>query len=486
MRGLRTNRAGLAAGATGLVVLFLGLIAGPAQASKAEWSLFEDHTALVKSGVKKRISALNEIKSLGVDTLRIEFKWNEIAPKASDKTKPNFDAANPAAYFGDLDAYPGFGQYDDLVRRADEMGFRILITITGDAPRWATAGGKSSSFATANWGVSAGEYGKFAAAVAKRYSGKFGGLPAVYYYSIWNEPNHKQFIKPQAQAPAIYRGLVDAGVPAIRANGPKAAKVFVGETAPVGRPGKVIGPKAFFQKWLCLNKRFKRITSGGCGKFKKVDADGYAHHPYGPVDLVPKKQDIINLLAIRSLGKYLDIAARAGRLPGHLPIYNTEFGLQSNPPDPSVSTTPSRQAQLINEKEEYNYKYSRLKSYSQYLLYDDPARSGPRSQRYAGFQTGLRFSNGKAKPALAAYRLPIVVHKRGRGVLVWGRVRPGTGSRYVQLQRNGKRDGNQIKTNSRGYFSVKRPKSGNYRFRAYEGPGSTKLIGTSRTARPIP
>jgi Cellulase (glycosyl hydrolase family 5) len=487
MGAAATTRARFTLGVTGVVVLLLCMAAAPARASKSEWSLFEDHTALVQSGVKKRISTLNEIKGLGADTLRIEFKWNEIAPKPQDKTKPKFDAADPAAYAGALDAFPGFGQYDDLVQRATAMGFRILITITGDAPRWATAGGKGSSFATANWGVSADEYGKFAAAVAKRYSGKFGGLPAVYYYSIWNEPNHKQFIKPQSSAPAIYRGLVDAGVPAIRANGPKAAKVFVGETAPVGRPGKVIGPRAFFQKWLCLNKRFKRIKTGGCAKFKKVDADGYAHHPYGPVDLVPKKADIINLLAIPRLASFLDAAARAGRLPGHLPIYDTEFGLQSNPPDPSVSTTPSRQAQLINEKEEYSYKFGRLKSYSQYLLFDDPARKGPRSQRYAGFQTGLRFANGKPKPALGAYRLPIVVHKRGRGVLVWGRVRPGTGSRYVQLQRNGKNDGKRLKTNSHGYFSVKRPKAGNYRFRAYDGPGSGgNLIGTSRTASPIP
>ena len=140
--------------------------------------------------------------------------------------------------------------------------------------------------------------------------------------------------------------------------------------------------------------------------------------------------------------KYLDIAARAGRLPGHLPIYNTEFGLPVEPAGPVRQHAPSRQAQLINEKEEYNYRYARLKSYSQYLLYDDPARPG-RAQALRGFQTGLRFRNGKPKPALGAYKLPIVVHKRGAAVCcVWGRVRPGTGSRYVQLQRNGKQDGN--------------------------------------------
>jgi hypothetical protein len=486
-RAARTSNfpiAGLIAATGMLVGMLVGPLAPDARASTAEWSIFEDHTALVQSGVKRRNEVLQQIKGLGADTLRIEFKWNEIAPKPADKTRPKFDAADPAAYADALDAFPGFGQYDDLVRRANALGFRILITITGDAPRWATAGGKSTSFATANWDVSAGEYAKFAAAIAKRYSGAFQGLPHVIYYSIWNEPNHKQFIKPQSKAPAIYRRLVDEGVPAIKKAGGSSAQVFVGETAPVGRAGKVIGPTEFIRKWLCLNKRFKR---SGCNGFKKIDADGFAHHPYGPVERVAKKKDIINLLAIRRLGKYLDAAARAGRIPGHLPIYNTEFGLQSNPPDTSVSTSPTRQAQLINEKEEYSYRYSRLKSYSQYLVFDDPARKGPASQRYAGFQTGLRFSNGKPKPAFSAYAFPIVVHKRRRGVYIWGRFRPRIGSRYIQLYRNGKRDGGRIRTDSRGYFGVKRGKAGNYRFKAFDGGGSSaKLVGKSRTASPIP
>ena len=312
MGAAATTRARFTLGVTGVVMLLLCMAAAPARASKSEWSLFEDHTALVQSGVKKRISTLNEIKGLGADTLRIEFKWNEIAPKPQDKTKPKFDAADPAAYAGALDAFPGFGQYDDLVQRATAMGFRILITITGDAPRWATAGGKGSSFATANWGVSAGEYGKFASAVAKRYSGKFGGLPAVYYYSIWNEPNHKQFIKPQSSAP---RSTAGSWTQACRRSAPTGRRPRRCSWArpPPWAPGQVIGPRAFFQKWLCLNKRFKRIKTGGCAKFKKVDADGYAHHPYGPVDLVPKKADIINLL--RFPARLLPRCRRAGGPP---------------------------------------------------------------------------------------------------------------------------------------------------------------------------
>jgi len=77
----------------------------------------------------------------------------------------------------------------------------------------------------------------------------------------------------------------------------------------------VIGPTTFFKKWLCLNNRFKRGSGSGCGGFKKINADGFAHHPYGPADRVAKKRDIINMLAIGKLAKYLDPKAEAKNLP---------------------------------------------------------------------------------------------------------------------------------------------------------------------------
>jgi hypothetical protein len=458
------------------------LLPAGAAASRSQWSVFEDHTALVKSPQTERIQRLNEVKDLGVDTLRIEVKWNEVAPSPGSRTKPSFDASDPTAYASHPNAYPGFGGYDDLIRRARALGFRIIVTITGDAPRWATSGGRGTG-SNVNYRPSPNEFALFAAAVAKRYSGDLGDLPAVFYFTIWNEPNHRQFIKPTKSAPVIYRNMVDAAIPKIRAAN-KNARIFIGETAPVGRKPKAMGPKEFFRKWLCLNNRFRRTSKGsGCRRFKKIDADGYAHHPYGPTARVPKTRDVINMLAIRQLGKYLDLAARARRVPRKLPIYNTEFGLQSNPPDRFVSTSPVRQAQLINEKEEYSYRYGRLKSYSQYLLFDDPPRKGSKSIKWSGFQTGLRFHGKRKKPAYNAFKFPLVVKKRRRGVSVWGLVRPGTGRRTVQLQRKGAgNSGPKFKTNSKGYFTVKRRQSGRYRFRAYDSNG--KLLGTSRTATP--
>jgi hypothetical protein len=463
-----------------VTALLVALLApSAASASKGQWAIFEDHTALVQRGVAKRVETLNRIKDLGADTLRIEFRWNEIAFSPTSRSKPSFDASNPAAYQGALDGFPGFGQYDDLVVRAHEMGFRLIATITGDAPRWATAGGKGGSFKTANYKVNAADYAQFAEAVARRYAGNFAGLPAIRYFTIWNETYHKQLRKPISSGPAIYRQLVAKGVPAVRRGAVKGAKVFVGETAPSGVAGKSTGPRTFLQRWLCLNNRWKKIRSGSCRKFKKVDADAYAHHPYGPPGQVSSKRDTVSIGVISRLSKYLDIAAARGRLPRKLAIYDTEFGYQSNPPDRSVSTTPGRQARLINEKEEVHYRFGRLKSYSQYLMYDDKALSA--------FQTGLRFRKGKAKPAYAAYRLPIVVHNRGRrGVYIWGRVRPGTGARFVQLRVGGRNYGPRIRTNSRGYFGVKRKRKGKYSFKGYVRSSSkVKVVGTSRTTRPI-
>jgi hypothetical protein len=468
-------------GLAALAVLALAL-PGAAAASRTQWSMVEDHGYLVRSGPDVREATLNEIRSLGADALRIEVKWSEVAPTPGVKTQPAFDATDPGAY-------PGFEPYDDLVRRATAKGFRVMITLAPDAPDWATAGGRGG-----NYKVDSRDFADFARAVGTRYSGAYSGLPKVSWWSIWNEPNHIFFIKPRSQSPRVYRRMVERGVPALKAAVP-GARVLVGELAPVGTATKVIGPLRFLQQWLCLDKSFKRLRgraarAAGCSSFKRVTASGFAHHPYGPAGLAFRGRDIVNMVGIRRLGTALDKAGRAGRISRSLPIYNTEFGYQTNPPDPFIGTTPARQAEILNTLEEYSYRYPRLKSYSQYLLYDDPSRTGPAALKWAGFQTGLRFNGGAAKPAYDAYRLPLSVRKQRRGVRIWGRVRPGSGTRYVQLQRvsggEGHDDGARISTNTSGYFSATRTsKTATYRFLAYSDSAATQLVGTSRAAKPV-
>jgi len=347
----------------------------------------------------------------------------------------------------------------------------VIAYLAPDAPAWATASGKSVTAQNVNTRPDPAEFARFAEAVARRYADE------VEVFSIWNEPNHALFLKPQREAPRIYRELVNAAIPRIREGAPD-AKILVGETAPVGKPGTTIGPAEFIERWLCAERP--------CAGVERLDVDGFAHHPYGPTQRVPAKKDVVSLLAIRRLGRYLDRAARAGRLPPGLPIYNTEFGLQSNPPDPTVSTTLARQAALVNEKEELSYRYPRLRSYAQYLLYDDPPREGIDEQAvWSGFQTGLRFTDGRRKPSWDAFRLPIVVHRAGAGVTIWGRVRPGEGARSVQLElrRRGEwTSGRRFETDDAGYFEVRVRSAPSFRYQAFDGE---QIIGTSRTAKPV-
>ncbi len=445
------RRAAAALLALALPLVSCGGDGGSGPSARSQWSVFEDHDALVREGEAKRERTLDELRTLGVDTLRVGIKWNEVERR-------------PAAY-------TGFASYDDLLERAHAKRLRVIAYLAPDAPAWATASGRPVTAQNVNTRPDPAKFASFAEAVARRYADD------VDVFSIWNEPNHVLFLKPQREAPRIYRALVEAALPRIREAAPD-AQVLVGETAPVGKPGTTIGPAEFIEKWLCVKRP--------CAGAGRLDVDGFAHHPYGPTQRVPAKKDIVSLLAIRRLGRYLDRAARAGRVPANLPIYNTEFGLQSNPPDPTVSTTLARQAALVNEKEELSYRYPRLRSYSQYLMYDDPPREGADERAiWSGFQTGLRFTDGRRKPAWDAFRLPIVVHRAGAGVTIWGRVRPGAGTRSVQLElrRGGAWAlGRRVETDDAGYFEVRAPRASRYRYRAFD---DDRPLGRSRSATPI-
>ena len=60
---------------------------------------------------------------------------------------------------------------------------------------------------------------------------------------------------------------------------------------------------------------------------------------------------------------------------------------------------------------------------------DDLPREGPAYERYGGFESGLRHSDGEVKPAFDGFRLPLVA-ERGHRTRLWGLVRPAAGQRH--------------------------------------------------------
>ena len=208
-----------------------------------------DHTALVKSSQAERIRRLNEVKDLGVDTLRVEVKWNEVAPNPARRpSRSSTPPTRPPTRHPN--AYPGFGGYDDLVRRARAMGFRIIITITGDAPLGDRR--RQGHRLERQLRPSAGEFAQFAAAVAKRYSGDLGDLPAVLLHDL-----------ERAQPPPVHQAAEErAGdLPQDGRRGDpedprrEQERAHLHRRDGAGRPrAEGDGTKEFIRKWLCWTR----------------------------------------------------------------------------------------------------------------------------------------------------------------------------------------------------------------------------------------
>lgn len=481
---------------TMLFVALLAAFAAPAGASKTQESIFQDDRMLLESGADVRTRTLDELKGLGVDTIRVNAIWARIAPERESKTKPNFNAADPAAYpAGNWDAL------DALLTDAAARGLGVYVTITGPVPAWASPCGDRRTC-----DPNTDEFKQFAQAIGTRYSGSYtvGGspgtagpvqlpktgtpadatidqinaaqsqpgapgaaLPRVGRWSVWNEPNQGSWLTPQYTGsskkpiPAvshIYRGLLYAAMDGLAASGHGSDQIMVGETAPIGRTGGSIttrnrAPLAFWRDLLCIDSRGRSLTGTNakrqkCSGFRALPG-AVAHHPYarGAIGSPSSRaaRDDLPLASIRNLYRVLDQGAKRKRIAKSVPVYLTEYGIQTKPPD-RFGVSQGTQARYINQADWMAYRDGRIRSVSQYELVD-PADPNT-------FNTGLRFSNGNAKSSLAAYRIPIWV-SRGR---VWGQVRPGGDSAEVQWRSSSKKSFKRYKTvklNAAGYFDLK-------------------------------
>jgi hypothetical protein len=128
------------------------------------------------------------------------------------------------------------------------------------------------------------------------------------------------------------------------------------------------------------------------------------------------------------------------------------------------------------------YANPRVLAFSQYLMRDDAPRKGvPRMQRYPGFETGLRFHDGRAKPSYRGIAVPLAVKAYGRSDAIWGRVRPARGVTDVTLEhRTGKRWRRltATQTNAQGVFGLRSGHRKGQRYRVrWTRPDGTTLIG---------
>ncbi|MGH2849576.1 MAG: hypothetical protein ACRDLP_03070, partial [Solirubrobacteraceae bacterium] len=342
-----------------------------ASARPGQTVYFEAPRDLLNSGGATRLRSIAKLQSLGVHALRIVLYWRDVAPKASSRRRPHFTMTSPSGYH--------WGSYDALINAVTALHWNVLLTVTGPVPRWATAGARDQLT-----DPSSKYFQQFMQAVGRHYGTK------VKLYSIWNEPNQPQYLRPQylhgkLASPSLYRSLFLAGYAGLRASGHfSGMKVLMGETSPIGvRAAGIPAPLAFMRGVLCLDGSYHRI-----GHCSKLPAAGYAQHPYssslGPSWIPSHTQDPhaddVTIGTLSRLSSALDRAASAGALKRGLPIYITEFGVQSYP-NHVLGVSLAQQAEFQALAEKIAWSNPRVVSFDQYMLRDDPPANG--------FQSGL-------------------------------------------------------------------------------------------------
>ena len=351
---------------------------------------------------------LDTVDALGVDLVRVNVRWDQVAAK------------RPAKATDDLDPAYDWSAPDVLLNGLRDRGIGGVVTLVG-APRWAN-GGRASNWAP----KSASSFANFAYAAATRY-------PWVRRWVIWNEPNKYWQLRPTS--PATYTKLLLNPAYAALKRANRANLVAGGVTAPRGGTGSV-SPVDWIRG---MDRAHARL-------------DAYAHHPY-PVSRreTPTSGGCMRCenITMADLDRLLSNVERAF---GAKRIWLTEYGYQTNPPDRFFGVSQATQARFLGEAALRAYRAPYVDMLIHFLVRDEA--------HVGRWQSGLYTIDDTPKLAAASFPMPLArLSLRGSTVTLWGQVRPGVGTRTFRLRYSTGRGwrwlGGTRRTNSRGFYVVK-------------------------------
>jgi hypothetical protein len=420
----------------GLTVLAAALVFSATAAANALPSLRVgyDDPLFEASESEVREGWLEKARETGATIVRIDVKWNSIAPA---HPPAGFDASDPSSPDYEWETL------DDAIRSAAADGLSVMLT-GDDAPRWAEGEGRPKETEPGTWKPRPEAYEAFAKALASRYSGSFPdpllpgeSLPRVRYFEAWNEPNLSTYLTPQWEGngwvgASIYRGLLNAfysGVKAVQPN----ASVIGGSLAPFGDPpgGERTPPVLFLRSLLCLKG----------GGLSPLDCPEPAHYDVlsdHPIAVGSPSQSASSPLDVTTpdLDRLTRIEAKAERLHRVLPstkkpLWVTEFWYDTNPPDPN-GLSLATQARWY-EQDLYSFWEQGASVALTLQIRDSPPERGYSFTN----QSGVYFLDGSPKPSATAFRFPLVAHRTGPfKVAVWG-IAPKGGKVKIQVLRKG-------------------------------------------------
>jgi polysaccharide biosynthesis protein PslG len=366
------------------LVLALAVTAGASASPFVKFGLQDD--AYLSSGASLE-PGLQTLDQLGVGLVRYMVNWRQVATR---KPRHPANPGDPAYDWTAVDATLG---------ALHAHGITVLATLVR-TPAWANGGLGQNAVPTSKYSLAA-----FAAAVAKRY-------PWLRLWEIWNEPNLQSFLKPDSPQLYVQRLLNPAYVELHTLN--PANRVAGGATSPRSTSSG-LSPVTFMRGMHAARARL----------------DAYSHHPY-PVTRGETPSRFARgvcryCTGVLSLAHLDQLVREVKRDFGPKRIWLTEYGYETNPPDPN-GVSWALQSQYLAEAAQRAAAAPYVDMLIQFMLQDEA--------RPNGWQSGLISSTGFPKPAFNSFMLPIAVAARtGRRTTIWGQVRPGAGPRPYELQR---------------------------------------------------
>lgn len=324
-----------------------------------------------------------ELSQLRTQIVRIDLHWGGPNGVAGDFRTVRPTDPNDGQYTWDV--------YDRAVLYARQYHMQVLFSIVS-TPAWAN-GDRPPNVAPS----SMRDLRDFAYAAALRYSGSFKRpsdgivLPAVTHWLAWNEPNNPVFLTPQWHGRTIvsagaYARICNAVVAGIRSTLKPGEQVACGATAPRGNNNPrseraSVSPLAFLRAFA---------RAGGRG------FTAYAHHPYygDPTESPETPPRARTAVTLGNIGSLLSLLGRLYDRP--VPLWITEYGYQTNPPDDVFGTSYAAQARYLRQAYTIARKSPRIDLFTWFLLRDEPLLTG--------WQSGLETAAGGIKPSWRAFR----------------------------------------------------------------------------------
>jgi len=364
-----------------VAALALLVSSAAAQASPgARFGIQDDAWLLYGPGsLDQRIATL---KGLGVGVVRVTLRWDLVAPTKPAKPRDNTDPA-----------YHDWGVYGEVLDALHANGLAALVTVYG-SPGWANGGARYTHLPTTG-------FADFVTAAAVRF-------PWVRMWTIWNEPNNGVFAAPVS--PSLYvRRLLNPGYAALHAASSQNL-VAGGVTSPRKTPSGM-SPLAFMQGMRAAHAKL----------------DAYAVNPYPLSSVETPTRATCSHCGYFTMATLPTIRAYVTKYFGRKPLWLTEYGYQTSPPDRFLGVSQAKQAAYIGQAALRVWRQPGVTVLIQFLVRDEP--------NVGGWQSGLYSTEGVPKLAVHAFSLPLAQQSRsGSRVTLWGEVRPGSGARAYVLQ----------------------------------------------------